>query len=96
MPLISKVPVAKDQTNVVINIEKNEMARIKGDNTEDTSSTEGKVLFDILFHAVSPVSGELITLIINVEAQRTYYTEYSLMKRAVYYVKEVAKQNKLI
>lgn len=58
---------------------------IKGSRNEDSSPTEGKIVFDILFHARAPVSGELITLIINIEAQKQYPDKYPLIKRGVYY-----------
>lgn len=50
---------------------------------------EGYITYDILFHARAPGTGEPITLIINVEAQRTQQEsklKYRLMKRAVFYV----------
>ena len=46
---------------------------IKGLNTEDASICEGTVTFDIRFNAVAPISGNLISLIINVEAQNDMY-----------------------
>ena len=38
-----------------------------------------------VFFAVAPVSGELIRLIINIEAQNDYYPGYPLIKRGLYY-----------
>lgn len=75
-PQVSTVPVNPDHP-----IPQN----IRGSRNEDSSPTEGKIVFDILFHAKAPVSGELITLIINIEAQKQYPDKYPLIKRGVYY-----------
>ena len=58
---------------------------IKGLNTEDVSICEGTVTYDIRFNAVAPVSGRLISLIINVEAQNDFYPGYPIIKRNIYY-----------
>lgn len=76
-PEVSTVPVNPDHPASPQNI--------KGDRNEDSSPTEGKIVFDILFHAKAPVTGELITLIINVEAQKQYPNKYPLLKRGIYY-----------
>lgn len=47
--------------------------------------TEGIVTYDIRFLATAPVSGELIRLIINIEAQNDFYPGYPLIKRGIYY-----------
>ncbi|MCD8159212.1 MAG: PD-(D/E)XK nuclease family transposase [Clostridiales bacterium] len=53
--------------------------------TEDTSESEGKVFFDILFYVYIPVSKERVKLIINIEAQNRFNPGYSLLKRVIYY-----------
>ena len=58
---------------------------ISGMETEDVTMTEGLVTYDIRFRAVVPVSGELIQLIINIEAQNDFYPGYPLIKRGIYY-----------
>lgn len=58
---------------------------ITGMGTESTSVQEGTVTYDIRFWALAPRSGELIRLIINIEAQNDYYPGYPLIKRGVYY-----------
>ena len=63
-PQVDTVPVAPDETNAP--------SRIQGMGTEDTSLTEGTVLYDIRFTAVAPASGERIRLIINLEAQNKF------------------------
>ncbi len=76
-PQVSEVPVFPDETNT--------SPRIQGIGTEDTSLTEGTVVYDIRFTAVAPASGELIRLIINLEAQNVFKAGYPLLKRAIYY-----------
>ncbi len=63
----------------------NQKERINGLNTEDISVDEGTVRYDIRFVAVVPQSGEMIKLIINLEAQKDYYPGYPLIKRGIYY-----------
>ena len=59
--------------------------RIESEQTEDKSEVEGTVYYDIRFHAVAPVDGKMIQLIINLEAQNDFNPGYPLLKRAVYY-----------
>ena len=61
------------------------LPRIESEQTEDKSEAEGTVYYDIRFHAVAPVDGKLIQLIINLEAQNDFNPGYPLLKRAVYY-----------
>ena len=76
-PVVGKVAVAPDETNAV--------QKVHGMGSEDTSLTEGTVTYDIRFLAAVPVSGELIRLIVNVEAQGDFYPGYPLTKRGIYY-----------
>ncbi len=76
-PQVGEVAVAADKTNRV--------SMIQGVGNEDTSLTEGTVTYDIRFLATAPVSGELIRLIINIEAQNDFYPGYPLIKRGIYY-----------
>ena len=75
-PQISKVPVEQDETIA---------PRVHGISSEDTSLHEGTSIYDIRFLAVVPSSGELIQLIIDLEAQNEFKPGYPLLKRAVYY-----------
>lgn len=59
--------------------------RIESEQTEDKSGAEGTVYYDIRFHAIAPVDGKMIQLIINLEAQNDFNPGYPLLKRAVYY-----------
>lgn len=59
--------------------------KVESTHTEDKSSTEGTVFYDIRFNAVAPVDGKLIRLIINIEAQNDFHPGYPLLKRAMFY-----------
>lgn len=76
-PQVASVPVERDETNV--------SEHIIGDNAEDTSRTEGKTLYDIIFTALIPGTSESVYLIINVEAQGSSELSYPLIKRGIYY-----------
>lgn len=58
---------------------------IAGSNTEDNTTTEGKVTYDVFFRAIVPRNGKLIGLILNVEAQHDFSKPYALETRGVYY-----------
>ena len=75
-PEIGTVGVHPDQTN----------AKITGMSNEDLLVNEGKVVYDIRFHAYAPHENVLIKLILNVEAQYQYNQTYPLVKRGIYYV----------
>ena len=80
---VSSVPVNPGKTNTVAVPKK-----IKGLRNEIGDPTEGWATFDVIFHAITPESGERIRLIINFEAQKTFSEstlKYILMKRAVFY-----------
>ena len=81
---ISEIPIDADLTNTVKRT-KDKPEKIKGRRNEDSSPTEGTIVFDILFHAILPTTNEPITLIINIEPQRSLYTGYPLIRRAIYY-----------
>lgn len=59
--------------------------QIKGAKTEDSTIKEGTVTYDIRFYATAPQTGEMIRLIINVEAQNDFYPGYPIIKRGIYY-----------
>ena len=75
-PQIASMTVHQDEVNAEL---------ITGMATESNSVQEGKVTYDIRFWAVHPKSGELIRLIINIEAQNDFYPGYPLIKRGIYY-----------
>ena len=74
-PEVAEVPVHPDMTNSL---------RIRGENAEEKTVSEGVTTFDIRFQAVTP-GGDPLTLIINVEAQQSSDVSYPKIKRALYY-----------
>lgn len=76
-PQVGEAVVAPDETN--------KGSLIHGMNSEDTTMTEGIITYDIRFLAVVPASGNMIRLIINVEAQNDFYPGYPIPKRGIYY-----------
>ncbi len=78
-PQIADIPVNQDEGEI------DNCPVISGMETEDVTMTEGLVTYDIRFRAAVPLSGELIQLIINVEAQNDFYPGYPLIKRGIYY-----------
>jgi len=77
IPQVGEIPVMPDETN--------QTPRIGQTGVEDKTLTEGTIYYDIRFDALTPVSGELIGLIINLEAQNKYDPGYPLTKRGIYY-----------
>lgn len=100
-PKVGIIPVMKDKTNLVLGKQETEL--IQGSQNEDNSITEGSIVFDVLFRAISPVTGEPVTLIINIEAQHSIHPtghvkgktiSYPLLKRAVYYISRLISSQK--
>ena len=58
---------------------------ITGDLTESRIPGEGTVTYDIRFHATVPGENESILLIIDIEAQRSFYTKYEMVTRGIFY-----------
>lgn len=54
-------------------------------NNEDSTFDEGTIYYDIIFYAIAPYNGELIKLLLNIEAQNDFYPGYPLIMRAIYY-----------
>lgn len=59
--------------------------QIRGVKSEDSTIQEGTIIYDIRFLAIVPGTGEMVRLIINVEAQNDFYPGYPIVKRALYY-----------
>ena len=78
-PQVGVVPVDPDESNGTV------QGEIAGTSVEDATMTEGIVTYDVRFMAAAPVSGELMRLIINIEAQNNFYPGYPLIKRGIYY-----------
>lgn len=80
-PELGEVRVLPEETNDTAYTPK-----IQGLPTEDVSVTEHTIYYDIRFYAVAPKDGQLIKLIINIEAQNKYHNSYALITRAIYYL----------
>lgn len=77
-PKISEVYVYPGKTNIV------RAERIEGLSTEDKTQNEGSIRYDIRFTAYTK-NDEHIKLIINVDAQKSFYPGYDLVTRIIYY-----------
>lgn len=81
MPQVAKVVVNRDERSC----DSNAAERIHGENTEDSTVTEGKITYDIRFCAIIPDTEEQVYLIINIEAQDDFYPGYPIIKRGIYH-----------
>ena len=82
-PQISKTAVNPDEEAA------NGGEQIKGTKTEDSTIKEGTITYDIRFYAATaPQSGEMMSLIINIEAQNDFYPGYPIIKRGIYYCRK--------
>lgn len=59
--------------------------KIAGLRTEDKIPDEGAVYYDIRFFALVPKKGERVKIIINLEAQKTFYPGYEIVTRGIFY-----------
>ena len=80
--------VAVDQDKIDAN------SSIVGSNTEDASSNEGVIHFDLVFDAAVPMSNKIIRMIINVEIQVDSSPGYALITRAIYYLGRLISRQK--
>ena len=93
-PDVGTIPLAPGLTNAK---PADKPDNIIGNRNEDGDFTEGYVTYDILFRLRIPQSGEMITLIVNVEPQRTHNPiklDYHLICRAVFYVARMISSQK--
>lgn len=58
--------------------------RIIGNATEDNVPNEGSIRYDIRFYAIVPGEGR-VKLLLNVEAQKSYYPGYDIVTRGIFY-----------
>lgn len=80
-PQISNVRVNPGETNG-----KNKNARkITGISTEDQIVDEGTIYYDIRFFAYVPKMENHIKIIINLEAQKSFYPGYEIVTRGIFY-----------
>ena len=85
---LETIPVDSDLTNA------SQPENIKGSRNEYGTTTEGTAVFDIMFRAVVPTTGEPIALIINIEPQKTVHMGYKLIRRGIFYACRVISAQK--
>lgn len=59
--------------------------RISGNQNESKEPGEGEIYYDIRFFAYVPQTQKGFRMLINVEAQRTFYPGYEMVTRGIYY-----------
>lgn len=59
--------------------------RISGSQNESKEPGEGEIYYDIRFFAYVPQTQKGFRMLINVEAQRTFYPGYEMVTRGIYY-----------
>lgn len=79
-PEVGMVPVMPGITNL-------KMSKISGGSTENPVPNEGTITFDIRLYVKIPCEGKVepIKILINIEAQKTYYPGYDIVTRAIFY-----------
>lgn len=75
-PEISSISVYPGRTNT---------EKIAGMPNEDKIEGEGAIYYDIRFFAYAPKSNEKIRMIINIEAQKSFYPGYEIVTRGIFY-----------
>ena len=83
--IIHKYIQGKPEIDRIMVQEESLLTRIGNEQTEESSEKEGTVFYDIRFTALAPSNGDIIELIINVEAQNNFHPGYPLLKRGIYY-----------
>lgn len=73
-PKISSVSINPFETNT----------SIIGMKNEDSVPSEGRITYDIIFYALSPLSKETRKIIIDIEAQNNYYPGYPIPTRGIF------------
>lgn len=73
---VAEAPVSPGETN---------MPSVLGDNPVNEIPNEGKITFDVRFHAWLPGKQTRIKLLIDVEAQKDYFPGYDIVTRGVFY-----------
>ncbi len=94
---VGTIPIDTNLTNAaraINELEKSSPENIKGSRNEDATATEGTAIFDIVFRAIAPTTGEQITLIINVEPQKTVHLKYNPVRRAIFYASRLISSQK--
>ena len=87
--MISNISVMPGSTNLQPSTQHTDLIvfpeRIAGSTTEDKVPNEGCIYYDIRFTAYAPGKKLPIKLLFNIEAQKSFYTGYSLVTRGIFY-----------
>ena len=85
-PEISAVPVNPGEKKQRAEKEAGDLMPANiGRNTESQIPYEGKVTYDVHFFAWVPGSGERLKIILDVEAQKSFYPGYHMVSRGIFY-----------
>ena len=79
-PEVSKIKVNPGETNGSENLQR----KITGAKNEDKVPNEGTITYDIRFYAIVLGAGK-VKLLLNVEAQKSYYPGYDIVTRGIFY-----------
>lgn len=82
-PYISTIPVNPGLTNKTLHSTNSLGQKIIGLNTEEASLNEGVIVYDILFYV--RMKNGLTQIIVNIEAQQKFPTNYHILNRAIVY-----------
>ena len=80
-PEIARVRANPGETNGV----SQKANRITGMKNEDNVPEEGVIYFDIRFYVLVPDDNRRIKMIMNIEAQKSFYPGYEIVTRGVFY-----------
>lgn len=91
-------PRSKRKNQKVANVQKSAKENLSpeaiiGSDTVDKVPGEGQVYYDIRFYAVTPTK-ERIKLILNVEAQKAFTSQYDLVTRGIFYAARMISAQK--
>lgn len=86
-PDLHTASIALLPDNLSANSSNSALPRIIGDDAEDSVPGEGRITYDIRFHALAPgTQGDTsIKILFNIEAQKNFYKKYKLVTRGIFY-----------
>ena len=84
-PEIAVVSIDPGKTNQKRVLHMEEEKRIAGLANEDKVADEGEIYYDIRFYVHIPNEEGHIRMIVNLEAQKSYYPGYEIVTRGIFY-----------
>lgn len=82
IPYIEGTP---EISTIHVNPGRTDAEKITGITTEDKIPGEGEVYYDIRFMVYVPSGNEKIRMIMNIEAQKSFYPGYQVVTRGIFY-----------